>query len=321
MPRVHLLPITLLAVACSTDPGLRAPEPQLGERPDPSPYDSDIDAALAPSITSTQAASLIPQIIGSALGLDPDAIMVIYASLYARADESCPEVTTVPAEEGEGTLTFWYGGDDCVTADGTTFRGEARFSTFTTEQDGTTMSRMSLQATNMDITSTDGTYLRGTVNVSTGTGTDATGAPTYSAYFQGRVTADKLSAAGNPWLDGGLSGEVGLEAADYAGERFLYMGGTLSPPDGVLSAVRFQELVLDNFGCALNANGAVELRDLAGGWHTADFGAPPEEEDAPGPDPTCDACGDLSFAGASLGNFCGDPSTLSTFLNWETKPW
>lgn len=314
MKRTLALPIALAALGCSAAPG---PGEQAAARPVPSPYESNLGASLAPTLSPDEVGNLVPQMMQLAASIDPAAILAAFLALDARADPSCPEEQEqYPTPAGDGTTKLWST-DRCASADGTSFKGASRLTTFSRAlADGTLEDGFELSNEDFHIEAVDGTFVRGALYMERRASIETNGAIFHSVYFQGRLTADAATAGNDPWLRGELSGELSVAAGDFGQARSAYFGGSLRPtPDAAVTAVAFSDVAIETFECARGTSGRVALRDAAGGWHDADFGA---EDDATAP---CDACGDLSFGGAPLGTFCADAAKLDNLLAWETIPW
>jgi len=291
--------------------------PQLGDRPNPTPYEPETEPSIDPSLTTQQVGDFIAEIPGYVAALDPNGMIAAYQGmLAAHGDANCPALEVVESD-GE-TTSVWEG--ECESTDGTTFRGEMYFSEYSFSEGDLTQARTSMYSFNLDITAQDGTFLRGAPEIEFSTEVFP-GETNYALRFSGELAADSATAAGNPWLTGDLRGTVVAYAAEVDGGRFIgYGGGFTVPNDASVSALSFSEFGVFSFGCD-GALGTISLRDKAGGWHDALYAAPVEDGDDLDPEQSCNACGDLSFYGESLGEFCSDAQTFSDLLTWETSPW
>lgn len=314
--RLSWLPGLALCIAASgcSESATEDP-PELVARPTPTPYDPGAAPSVDPSLTTQQVGAFAATIPAYFASVDPKGMLAAYDNmLAAHGDESCPDIEVI--EDDGGITSVWDG--ECESSDGTVFRGEMYYAQYTYDEGDTSEQQTSMYSFMLDITAEDGTFLRGAPQIEVGM-TTSPEQTNYQMRFSGELVADEATAAGNPWLDGSLRGTVGAYAGEVEGGRFLgYSGGFIVPSDPSVTAVMISDLGIHSFGCD-GIVGTVSLRDGVGAWHDAQF-APPFDDEPP-PEQACNACGDLSFYGASLGEFCSDMPPFASVLAWETAPW
>jgi hypothetical protein len=171
-----------------------------------------------------------------------------------------------------------------------------------------------------EIVAPDGKLMRGSPSIELIETRSPDGSKDFEAYAVGALESDEATAIENAWLRGEVEGSFGLYGyEDASGYRSLTYYGIAIATEMVpgISAFSVAEVAIDNAeGCAVRT-GTISMRDGAGSWHDAFFGAP-EDESA---DDRCDACATLSNAGADLGTFCAPDAAFDGLLTWSVRPW
>ncbi len=291
------------------------------DRPTPSPYEPDVtEPTSAPSLTPELASAAVPQLLGAVAEFRLEEAYAAYAAFWALADgDDCPEREAYQTATGEDV--FWYS-DGCTTAEGTYFYGSGAHTVAeTTDADGTVTRIVAFgdDGAYFEVRTADGRFLSGSPSVELYSVRSPDGSTTYEAYVAGAMAADETTGAASAWLRGEQEGSFSLFAfEDAAGYRYagLYGLSLVTAPGAAVAAFAAPELGADNTaGCAMRA-GVVSMRDPAGAWHDAVFGV--EDDGSPA---SCDACADLSHAGAPLGSFCAPAGAFEALLGWEVAPW
>lgn len=319
---VMLEPAPLLLVLIVSTTGCIEESAAEGSRPRPSPYEADTpEASSSPSITPAMAEAAVPALFEATRALDPEAVFADYLALFAHGDgEACPERESYAS--GTDSTVFWYS-DGCSTSDGTWFSGSGFHAVAETKEDDGTVTRVVSFGDDgafFEIVAPDGRLMRGSPSIELIETRSPDGSKEFEAYAAGALESDEATAIENIWLRGEVEGSFGLYGyEDPSGYRSLtYYGLALATATvpGV-SAFSLAEVGIDNAeGCAMRT-GTISMRDAAGSWHDAFFGA----EEGESGDERCDACATLSHAGTDLGSFCTPAAAFDGLLTWGARPW
>jgi len=302
-----------VALAACEDPPPEAQEAPV-ERPSPSPYEPTVTPGAGSELTVEQAEAELPALLDRLLASDPEGIRDRFNVLMGHADATCPLIETY--QTAGGPVSRWnVGGTGCTSADGTRFRGEARYGPTDAVVDGVPTTGWNLESQLFEISTPGGRFMRGGLTIVTTAQTRPDGLLVDSLSMRASVEADATTAAGaSPWLTGELRGDVVLIAARQGPARLFQATAVVQSSDALVTATEIDALTIDNISCPDGGlSGAVALRDGLGGWHDVFFGS----EDAP----SCSACADLDFEGESLGELCLSLERRTQLLNWETTPW
>lgn len=317
-----LEPAPLLLVLLASTAGCLEERSADLARPRPSRYEPDSSEPVSlPSITPEMAAGAVPALFDATRALDPETVFADYLVLFAHADgEGCPERDAYA--NGADTTVFWYS-DGCSTSDGTWFNGSGFHAVAeTTENDGTVTRVVSFGdgGAFFEIVAPDGKLMRGSPSIELIETRSPDGSKEFEAYAAGELESDEATAIENAWLRGEVQGSFGLYGyEDAVGYRSLTYYGLALRAETVrgIFAFSFSEVGIDNAeGCALRT-GTISMRDGAGSWHDAFFGAPEDESAGD----RCDACATLSHAGTDLGTFCAPDAAFDGLLAWGVAPW
>jgi hypothetical protein len=108
------------------------------------------------------------------------------------------------------------------------------------------------------------------------------------------------------WLGRGTSGSAWIEAG--IGDD----GALVAQVDGGYdlggASVYFDALTVGG-ACGSAPTGAIRLRDVSGYWYVFTYG------------PECDMCGDVAYAGDSLGGACVDPTAAMAGIGEAVRTW
>jgi hypothetical protein len=108
------------------------------------------------------------------------------------------------------------------------------------------------------------------------------------------------------WLGRGTSGSAWIEAG--IGDD----GALVAQVDGGYdlggASVYFDALTVGG-ACGSAPTGAIRLRDVSGYWYVFTYG------------PECDMCGDVAYAGDSLGAACVDPTAAMAGIGEAVRTW
>ena len=108
------------------------------------------------------------------------------------------------------------------------------------------------------------------------------------------------------WLGRGTSGSAWIEA-DIGDD-----GALVAQVDGGYdlggASVYFDALTVGG-ACGSAPTGAIRLRDMSGYWYVFTYG------------PECDTCGDVVYAGDSLGAACVDPTAAMAGIGEAVRTW